>query len=54
MPIESHIDSLKTRHQELENKLSEMRMRTSITQNELTQLKREKLRLKDKIQRLSH
>ncbi len=54
MPVESHIDSLKHRHRELEQKLNEMRTGSSTHENDLTKLKREKLMLKDRIQQLSH
>ena len=54
MPVESHIDSLKNRHRELEEKLNEMRLSSSTPENDITQLKRQKLQLKDRIQQLSH
>lgn len=52
MPIESHIDSLKIRHQELDHQLEEMKVATSIDQTELRNLKQKKLAIKDKIERL--
>ena len=54
MPVESHIDSLKTRHKELDEKLEQMRLSTSTPQNDITEIKRQKLLLKDRIQQLSH
>lgn len=54
MPIESHIDSLKNRHRELEDKLNDMRSSSSTPEKDIIQLKRQKLQLKDKIQQLSH
>lgn len=54
MPIESHIDSLKHRHRELDNKLNEMRNYSGTVETDLTPIKREKLKLKDRIQQLSH
>ena len=52
MPVESHIDSLKMRHQELDHQLEEMKVATSIDQTELRNLKQKKLAIKDKIERL--
>ncbi len=52
MPIESHIDSLKMRHQELDHQLEEMKVATSVDQTELRNLKQKKLAIKDKIERL--
>ncbi len=52
MPIESHIDSLKLRHQELDHQLEEMQVATSVDQAELRNLKQKKLAIKDKIERL--
>lgn len=54
MPIESHIDSLKSRHRELEEKLDEMRASSSTPEGDITQIKRQKLQLKDRIQQLGH
>lgn len=52
MPVESHIDSLKMRHQELDHQLEEMKVATSVDHMELRNLKQKKLALKDKIERL--
>ena len=52
MPIESHIDSLKLRHQELDHQLEEMKVATSVDQTELRNIKQKKLAIKDKIERL--
>ena len=49
MPVESHIDSLKMRHQELDHKLEEMNAATSIDQVEIRSLKQQKLAIKDRI-----
>jgi len=54
MPVESHIDSLKSRHRELEEKLEEMRASSSTSENDITQIKRQKLQIKDRIQQLSY
>ena len=52
MPVESHIDSLKMRHQELDHKLEEMNAATSIDQVEIRSLKQQKLAIKDRIESL--
>jgi len=52
MPVESRIDSLKMRHQELDHQLEEMKFATSIDQSELRNLKQKKLAIKDKIEHL--
>lgn len=52
MPVESHIDSLKMRHQELDLQLEEMKVASSADQTELRNLKQKKLAIKDKIERL--
>lgn len=52
MPVESHIDSLKMRHQELDHQLEEMKVATSVDQTELRNIKQKKLAIKDKIERL--
>ncbi len=53
MPVESHIDSLKMRHQELDIQLEEMKIASSADQIELRNLKQKKLAIKDKIERLT-
>ncbi|KAG1702855.1 Thiamine-phosphate synthase [Nymphon striatum] len=50
MPVESHIDSLKMRHQELDHQLEEMKVATSVDQTELRNIKQKKLAIKDKIE----
>lgn len=52
MPIESHIDSLKLRHQELDHQLHEMKTSTSIDPVEIRSLKQQKLAIKDRIESL--
>ncbi len=52
MPVESHIDSLIMRHQELDHQLEEMKVATSVDQTELRNIKQKKLAIKDKIERL--
>lgn len=53
MPVESHIDSLKMRHQELDLQLEALKVATSIDPIELRNLKQKKLAIKDKIERLT-
>jgi hypothetical protein len=52
MPVESHIDSLKNRHKELDHQLQEMKLVTSVDQTELRSIKQQKLAIKDRIERL--
>jgi len=52
MPLESHINSLKSRHQELDSQLEQMKLATSVDEIELRSLKQQKLAIKDRIERL--
>ena len=52
MPIESHIHSLKTRHQQLENLLEEKQAQPSTSDVEIADMKRQKLQIKDRIESL--
>lgn len=52
MSIEAHLASLERKHGNLETEICEMMARPAPDQVELTQLKREKLRLKEEIERL--
>ena len=52
MSIEAHLESLERKHGFLETKISERMSQPAPDQVELTQLKREKLRLKEEIERL--
>ncbi len=52
MAIASHIRQLETRHGELEAALDEVLNHPSADDSEIVQLKREKLRIKDKIAEL--
>ena len=54
MPVESHVESLKTRHKELESQLSDMLSSLSVDDAELAEIKRKKLALKDKIKSLQN
>lgn len=50
MALSSHIDQLKQKHEELEVKLEEALKHPSANDEEIAQIKREKLQLKDKIE----
>ncbi|MFZ2103430.1 MAG: DUF465 domain-containing protein [Oricola sp.] len=52
MSIEAHLESLLRKHGVLETEISQVLSRPSPDQAELTQLKREKLRLKEEIERI--
>ena len=49
----SHIEQLKQKHTELDAKLQEALTHPSATDDEIAELKRQKLHLKDKIQELN-
>lgn len=53
MPVQSHIDTLKIRHRELDERLEEMKTATSIDDMELRNLKQQKLAIKDRIEKLT-
>lgn len=53
MSVESHLDTLRQKHQGLEMKIREEERRPGADSTEIRTLKREKLHLKDEIQRLS-
>ncbi|MEO1702693.1 MAG: DUF465 domain-containing protein [Pseudomonadota bacterium] len=53
MSIEGHLDALKRKHGALESQLNEMMLRPVPDQAKLTMLKREKLRLKEEIVKLT-
>lgn len=52
MAVEMHIEKLEQRHQELESQLSELQCQPSVSDSRLADLKRQKLQLKDRIQKL--
>lgn len=52
MAVEAHLQGLNSRHQKLEQQLADALMHPSIDQLEITKLKREKLRVKDELQKL--
>lgn len=51
MNMESHVEALKRKHQKLEAQIAETARHPSADNTELAALKREKLRLKDEIER---
>ena len=53
MSLESHIDALQIEHDRLDGMIAQELRRPSADDLELTHMKREKLRLKDEIVRLS-
>ncbi len=52
MAVQSHIESLKMRHQELETRLDEMMSMASIDEVNVADIKRKKLQIKDRIEHL--
>ena len=52
MSLESHISQLEQRHRSVESTLDELQASPSASDEELRNLKRAKLRLKDKIAKL--
>jgi hypothetical protein len=52
MTIEAHLESLMRKHGVLESQISQILSRPAPDQVQLTQLKREKLRLKEEIEKL--
>jgi len=52
MTLVSHIDQLKQKHIELEGKIEEAMRHPSTTDDQIAELKRQKLQLKDKINQL--
>ena len=49
MTTEAHLEALKAQHKELEAKLADAAAHTSSTDQELAEIKHEKLRVKDEI-----
>lgn len=54
MSMNARIESLRERHANLDARLGELSRHPSVSDREVADLKREKLRLKDEIERLSH
>lgn len=53
MAVDSHIHSLKARHEELENQIKELTSKAAMDETRITSLKRKKLQIKDRIRELS-
>ena len=53
MAVQSHIDSLKTRHRELDTQIQELVSKAATDPVEINDLKRKKLQIKDRIRELS-
>lgn len=54
MTIEGHLDALKRKHFDLEKEINFTGSRPAPDQAVLTRLKREKLKIKEEIERLQH
>ncbi len=52
MPLSGHLDELSAKHRVLEKRLEEALTHPSVSDQELSELKREKLKIKDEIERL--
>ncbi|MEM7300948.1 MAG: DUF465 domain-containing protein [Pseudomonadota bacterium] len=52
MSVEAHISQLETRHRKLDVELSQISSNPAVDEHELALLKRQKLRIKDEINRL--
>ncbi len=52
MSVTSHIDELKRKHQMLSDEVEAAQRAPSVSQAEITELKKQKLRLKEEIERL--
>jgi hypothetical protein len=52
MSIEAHLETLVRKHGALESEISQIQTRPAPDQAELSQLKREKLRIKEEIERI--
>ncbi len=53
MTVSSHIAELKKKHQMLSDKVEEAQRSPSVTQAEISELKKQKLHIKEEIARLS-
>jgi len=53
MSMTSHVESLRRKHQKLESEISETMRHPGADQTQITALKREKLKLKDEIEKHS-
>lgn len=54
MTLDSHLDQLKQKHQNLELQLEDAKKHPSVSDQEIAEIKRQKLLLKEKIDGVSH
>jgi len=54
MAIQSHVDELARKHAQLETDITQEMKHPGFDEIKIAELKKEKLRLKDEIERLSH
>jgi len=54
MSVSSHLDQLRQKHESLKERIREEERRPGIDHLEISALKREKLLIKEQIERLSH
>ncbi|MCB1339466.1 MAG: DUF465 domain-containing protein [Pseudooceanicola sp.] len=54
MSLSSHLAELKKKHEHLSTEVEEAQRHPAVDQLELASLKKQKLRIKEEIQRLSH
>ena len=54
MSVQAHVEQLRRRHAECDDRLAELNRAPSARDEEIATVKRSKLRLKDEIERLSH
>lgn len=53
MSLSSHVEELKRKHRKLSDRVEEAQRAPSVSDTELAQLKKQKLRIKEEIERLS-
>ncbi len=53
MSMSAHVEELKKKHQSLSEKVDQAQRAPSVSQAEITELKKQKLRIKEEISRLS-
>ena len=54
MSVEAHVEQLRRRHADCDARLAQLNQAPSARDEEIAGLKRDKLRLKDEIERLTH
>ena len=53
MSLDGHLDALRRKHVALESEINDMQARPAPDESQLTRMKREKLRLKDEIEKIT-